>query len=80
MSRAINLKLTETEVTEFCAKAGVAISAIEELPAGGTHVVLVTSEGAEEVRIKFKKHIVLGRVKRYPFYRSKVSRHDLTWG
>jgi len=78
MSRAINLNLTEDTITTFCRKAGVAISAIEELPAGGTHVVCVTIEGADEVRAKFKKYIVLGRVKRFPFYRSKAPASNLT--
>ena len=67
MSRAMNVKLTEAEVVKQCAAAEVAISAIETLPAGGTHLVCRTIEGADEMRHRFKKHLIEGRVKRFPF-------------
>ena len=67
MSRAMNLSLPELKVKERCDKAGVSISAIEVLPSGGTHLVLRTSEGAETMRVHFKKDMIEGRVKRYAF-------------
>jgi hypothetical protein len=68
MSRAMNLKLAEAEVLKQCNAAGVAISAIEALPSGGTHLVCTTSGGADDARQKFRKHIIEGRVKRFAFY------------
>jgi hypothetical protein len=70
MSRAMNVKLSEEEVTRLCRKAGVSISAIERLPSEGTHLVCVTGEGADEMRVVLKKHIIVGPVKRFPFYRA----------
>ncbi len=67
MSRAINLTMPQAGVIASCAKAGVSISAIEELPSGGTHLVCTTGEGAEEMRTKLKAHLIQGRVKRYAF-------------
>ena len=71
MSRAMNVKLAEADVNARCQKAGVAISAIETLPQGGTHVVLVTGEGAETMRDVFGKHLIEGRVKRFAFMHSR---------
>ncbi len=73
MSRAMNLKLAEADVIAQCAKAGVAISAIETLPAGGTHLVLVTPEGAETMRGVFAKHMIEGRVRRFAFMQPRPS-------
>ena len=67
MSRAMNVNLPEAEVAKLCATASVVISAIETLPSGGTHLVCRTIEGADEMRHKLKKHLIEGRVKRYPF-------------
>jgi hypothetical protein len=68
MSRAMNLKLPEAAVRERCQKSGVSISAIEVLPSGGTHLVCLTSEGADEMRHSFRNDIISGRVNRYAFY------------
>lgn len=68
MSRAINLSLTEAVVTAGCADAGVIANVIEALPSGGTHLVCRTIEGADEMRVRFKGHVIEGRVKRYPFF------------
>jgi hypothetical protein len=68
MSRAMNLDLAEADVAASCKSAGVAVSAIETLPTGGTHLVCVTAEGAGEMRHKLKKHVIEGRVRRYAFY------------
>lgn len=68
MSRAINFSLPEAQVKAMCEKAGVKISAIEVLPSGGTHLVCLTGEGAEEMRLRLKASIILGKVKRFAFY------------
>jgi len=67
MSRAMNLKMLQADVTAQCEAAKVVISAIETLPSGGTHLVCTTSEGAEEMRKRFKKVLIEGRVKRFAF-------------
>ncbi|WP_309623287.1 hypothetical protein [Novosphingobium sp.] len=67
MSRAMNIRLPQAEVVAACAAAKVAISAIEVLPSGGTHLVCLNIEGADEMRHKLKKHLIEGRVKRFPF-------------
>ena len=67
MSRAINLTLAEAEVINRCAAAGVKISALEPLAASGSHLVCLTSEGAETMRGLLAKFIIEGRVKRLPF-------------
>jgi hypothetical protein len=69
MSRAINLRLSEADVTARCTELKVAISAIEALPVEGTHLVCVTSEGADLIRRKLKSHLIEGKVKRFAFYR-----------
>jgi hypothetical protein len=71
MSRAINLSLPEAEVRAQCAEAGVSISAIEPLPSGGTHLVCKTSEGADEIRLRFHDKTIAGTVRRFPFYRAR---------
>ncbi|MEY4238686.1 MAG: hypothetical protein RL339_1287 [Pseudomonadota bacterium] len=73
MSRAMNLSLSEAEVTTACEKANIRISAIEPLPQAGTHVVCRTIEGADELRAKLGKHLIEGKVKRFAFYRMPSS-------
>ena len=73
MSRAMNVSLAEADVTALCKTAGVAISAIETLPTGGTHLVCINADGAEEMRHKMKKHIIEGRVRRFAFYNLRAS-------
>jgi hypothetical protein len=70
MSRAMNVTLTEAEVTTLCERSGVAISAMEPLPSGGCHLVTVTAEGAETMRRKLNKHLIAGRVPRFAFFRA----------
>ena len=69
MSRAMNISATEAEVKSACEARAIRISAIEILPGGGTHVVCVTSEGADELRGAFAAKIIAGKVKRFAFYR-----------
>lgn len=63
----MNISLPEAEVVQLCSAAAVAISAIETLPAGGTHLVCRNIDGANEMRHRLKKHLIEGRVKRFPF-------------
>jgi len=73
MSRAINLAMPEAEVVAWCQSSGVAISAIEPLPSGGTHVVCKTGEGADEVRLVLDRHVILTPERRFAFYRAPQS-------
>jgi hypothetical protein len=68
MSRAIDLTLTEEEVTRLCEAAGVAISAIEPLVRSGTHLVCSTSDGAAKMRRLHGALILQGPQKRSPFF------------
>ncbi len=69
----MNVSLAEAEVTALCLSAGVAISAIEPLPAGGTRLVCVSPVGADKMRKKLKKSLIDGAVTRHRFYRAPGS-------
>ncbi len=56
-----------------CSAEQCAYGGVEVLPGGGTHVVCVTSEGAEALRDKLASRIIEGKVKRFAFYRSPSS-------
>lgn len=71
MSRAMNIGLPEAKIAAMCKQHGVRVSDIETLPSGGTHLVCVTSEDAEDMRQRLKGHIIEGRVKRFPFYHAR---------
>jgi hypothetical protein len=73
MSRAMNVKLGEAEVTALCKKHGVSVSDIETLPTGGTHLVCNTSDGADQMRHSLKRHLIEGKVKRFAFYALRAS-------
>jgi 3-oxoacyl-ACP reductase-like protein len=64
VSRAMNLALPEADVRSQCRSARIEISATEPLPDGGTRLVLTTSEGADEARHRFRKHLIEGHVRR----------------
>lgn len=66
----MNLSLPSSKVEATCDKLGVSISAIEALPAGGTHLVCTLSEGAEAIRHKLKRNLIEGRVQRFAFMRA----------
>lgn len=68
-TRAMNLALTEVEVSDRCGKAAIRISAMEELLSGGTHLVCVTIEGADEARHLFRQNVIAGPVRRASFQR-----------
>jgi hypothetical protein len=67
LTRAMNLDLTEQAVIDGCSRKNIAISAIETLLSGGTHLVCVTIEGADDARHLFKQNIIHGRVRRASF-------------
>lgn len=69
MSRAINLTIDLPTALATAQQAGVTLSASEQLPSGGCHVVARTSDGAEILRKKFKGKMVEGKVARYAFAR-----------
>lgn len=74
MSRALFLKLTEAEVIAKCDNAKVAISALERLPAGGTRLVCMSSDGAAVMNRKLKTSLIPASTARAPF-RPAFSRH-----
>lgn len=76
MSRAMNICLPETKVRARCEAAGVAISALEVLPSGGTRLVCMREEGADEMRVVFKSSMIEGRVPRFAFQRSQNSQYS----
>lgn len=65
-TRAVNVSATLLEVQVLCASKGAPISAIEALPGGGTHVVLVTMEAADIVRRAYKGKLLDRRTPRTP--------------
>ncbi|EQB16305.1 hypothetical protein [Novosphingobium lindaniclasticum] len=71
MSRLLNIDLPPADVERQCAEHHVSISAIEPLPSGGTHLVCVRFEEAEEMRQVFSGKLIAGIVRRYPFYRAR---------
>lgn len=68
MSRAVNLSLGEDEVRRLCDKRGIAISAIEPLPSGGTRLICVLPEGTAAARLHAKNNVLGDRVPRFRFY------------
>jgi hypothetical protein len=74
MSRAINLDTTVQTVANLCTKNSIGVSTIEPLDSGGTRVVLLTAEGAAEVRRGMKKHLLDGPTVRSGLY---LARHPL---
>jgi hypothetical protein len=71
VSRLLNIDLPQADVERQCAEHRVSISAIEPLPSGGTHLVCIRLEGAEEMRQVFSDKLIVGIVRRYPFYRAR---------
>ena len=60
----MNLTLEEGEVVSRCLTENVGISAIERLPQGGVRLVCMSSDGAELIRRKLKRHLITGTVVR----------------
>ena len=57
-SRSIRLNLPEREVIELCRVSGVSIFSIECLPQGVMQIYCKTNDGADELRMRFRKHLV----------------------
>ena len=66
MSRAMNLSVTEAEVSAICTDLGISTTAIEALLPSGTRVVCRTSEGSLALRTKMRTKIIDGPVRRAP--------------
>ena len=66
MSAAVNIAVSEVKVAVYCANAGISISTIETLPAGGCRLVCATGEGTEQVRLYFQDHVIEEPVERFP--------------
>ena len=64
MSRVLLVTLDEGEVVARCLAENVGISAIERLPAGGTRLVCMSSDGAAVMKRKLKPQLIEGVVKR----------------
>jgi hypothetical protein len=75
MSRAMNLALPEDKVVAQCDSKAIRISATEPLLSGGTHLVCITIEGADEARRLFKDSIIDGAVRRVAFHRADASQY-----
>jgi hypothetical protein len=58
MSRAINLAMGESAIVKHCGDQGIGISVLEALPEGGTRLVCASVYGAEQIRLKLKRHIM----------------------
>ncbi|HEY6047840.1 MAG TPA: hypothetical protein VIV07_02215 [Sphingomicrobium sp.] len=66
MSRVVHLSLDEGVVVIRCLSEKIGISAIESLPGGGVRLVCMSSQDAERIRKKFKKHVMSGDPQREP--------------
>jgi hypothetical protein len=64
MSRAMFLSLPEEEAMAKCRANDVGVSVVERLPGGGVRLVCMSSDGAEVMRGKFKRHLIAGEVTR----------------
>ncbi len=60
MSREIYLNLTEGFVVAQCLEQKVGISSIKSLATGGTRLVCMSVDGAETMRRKLKKNLIVG--------------------
>jgi len=67
MSRALFVSLTEDQVIARCKAEDVGISALERLPAGGTRLVCMSSDGAALMTRKLKTSLIANTAKRAPF-------------
>ncbi len=75
ITRAMNLALSEDEVLTQCKKKAFRISSIEPLMSGGTHLVCITIEDADDARRFFAKALIEGPVRRFAFQRNDQSRY-----
>lgn len=66
MSRAMNLTMSQREVTDLCKTLGVATTSVETLIPSGTRVVCQTSEGSAVLRKKVRTAVIEGAITRMP--------------
>ena len=64
MSRAVNLAMGEDAIVKHCSAHGIGISVLENLPEGGLRLVCSSSHGAEQIRTKFKRHLLASDARR----------------
>ena len=62
MSRAIFLNMSEKSIILHCESEKIGISVISKLPAGGTRLVCMSVQGAEQIRRKLKAQLMKGDV------------------
>lgn len=58
MSRAIFLNMSERTLIAHCEAQRIGISSIRKLPAGGTRLVCMSVDGARQIRLQLKSHIM----------------------
>lgn len=63
-SRAINIDADRAHVLATCRAKKASISAVEDLPSGGTRVVLMNGDDAAVVRRAYGKKVIAGPVAR----------------
>lgn len=69
-SRAMNVNMAHADVLKLCAKHDAAISSIENLVSGGTHVVFKNITDARTLRAAFGKKLIDGTVSRTRWVRN----------
>jgi hypothetical protein len=67
MSRAVNLAMREDAIIKHCHDQNIHISVLEDLPGGGFRLVCDSVYGAEQVRLRLKRHVMDGDPQRAPF-------------
>ena len=65
-TRAVNIDAPPAAVFEMCRKKHAEVSAIEQLSAGGTRIVLVNIDGADAIRHAFKSKLLPRNAARVP--------------
>ena len=64
MSRAVNLAMREEAIAKHCRDEDIGISVLEALPGGGVRLVCDSVYGAEQIRLKLKRHMIDGDPRR----------------
>ena len=62
MSRAVFLNMSEKAIILHCEREKIGISVISKVPAGGTRLVCMSVQGAEQIRRKLKTRLMKGDV------------------
>lgn len=66
MNRVLFVAMEEDRVISRCKAEDVGISVLERLPSGGIRLVCSSSDGAELMARKLKRHLINGDVTRLP--------------